>query len=131
MAKPELGTKRSCAGCGTKFYDFNRTPIVCPKCSAVYQLPVPRASAPAAKPEPAVSEQAPAKEAVDLVSLEEAEAEHAPAKRVAEPAEEDEFEIEDEPLDDDDDSFLEDDEEEDDDVSGLIGGGIAPGDEET
>lgn len=26
------GLKRVCAGCQTKFYDFNKTPVICPKC---------------------------------------------------------------------------------------------------
>lgn len=26
------GLKRVCAGCQTKFYDFNKSPIICPKC---------------------------------------------------------------------------------------------------
>jgi uncharacterized protein (TIGR02300 family) len=33
MAKPELGLKRVCVSCGTKFYDLLRTPAVCPKCA--------------------------------------------------------------------------------------------------
>ncbi len=33
MVKPELGTKRICVNCSTKFYDLTRTPAVCPKCS--------------------------------------------------------------------------------------------------
>jgi len=32
MAKPELGLKRVCVSCGTKFYDMARAPAVCPKC---------------------------------------------------------------------------------------------------
>jgi uncharacterized protein (TIGR02300 family) len=32
MAKPELGLKRACVSCGTKFYDMARAPAVCPKC---------------------------------------------------------------------------------------------------
>ncbi len=36
MSKPEWGTKRVCQSCTVKFYDFGRTPIVCPKCSAVF-----------------------------------------------------------------------------------------------
>ena len=36
MAKPELGTKRQCAGCGAKFYDLLKNPIVCPKCSTAF-----------------------------------------------------------------------------------------------
>ena len=31
MAKPEWGTKRI-GPCGTKFYDFNKNPIICPNC---------------------------------------------------------------------------------------------------
>ena len=31
MAKPEWGTKRT-GPCGTKFYDFNKIPIICPGC---------------------------------------------------------------------------------------------------
>ena len=31
MAKPEWGTKRT-GPCGTKFYDFNKNPIICPGC---------------------------------------------------------------------------------------------------
>ena len=38
MAKPELGTKRLCGNCGAKFYDLNKTPIVCPKCQTVMTL---------------------------------------------------------------------------------------------
>jgi uncharacterized protein (TIGR02300 family) len=32
MAKPELGLKRVCVACGTKFYDMMRAPAICPKC---------------------------------------------------------------------------------------------------
>ena len=31
MTKPEWGTKRT-GPCGTKFYDFNKSPIICPGC---------------------------------------------------------------------------------------------------
>ena len=31
MARPEWGTKRT-GPCGTKFYDFNKSPIICPGC---------------------------------------------------------------------------------------------------
>lgn len=27
------GKKRHCQACGTKYYDLNRTPVVCPKCA--------------------------------------------------------------------------------------------------
>ncbi|HZV19911.1 MAG TPA: TIGR02300 family protein, partial [Hyphomicrobiales bacterium] len=34
--KAERGTKRVCQSCGSKFYDLNRDPIVCPMCQSVY-----------------------------------------------------------------------------------------------
>lgn len=40
LPKPEWGTKRTCQSCGSKFYDFGRTPIVCPNCGAVFDLEV-------------------------------------------------------------------------------------------
>ncbi|MDF2095223.1 TIGR02300 family protein [Aquibaculum arenosum] len=36
MAKPEWGTKRMCQSCGAKFYDFSRSPILCPSCGATF-----------------------------------------------------------------------------------------------
>ena len=68
MSQPEWGTKRICQSCAVKFYDFGRTPIVCPKCSAVFDPETllksrrnrPAAPAkpikPAAPPEPKVSD---------------------------------------------------------------------------
>ena len=32
MKTPAWGTKRLCQACSTKYYDLNRTPILCPKC---------------------------------------------------------------------------------------------------
>ena len=32
MSKPEWGIKRVCPSCGIKYYDFNKSPIICPKC---------------------------------------------------------------------------------------------------
>ena len=32
MAKPELGLKRVCVSCSTKFYDLTKQPATCPKC---------------------------------------------------------------------------------------------------
>jgi uncharacterized protein (TIGR02300 family) len=28
--------KRTCQGCGVRFYDLQRDPIICPKCATVY-----------------------------------------------------------------------------------------------
>ncbi|MFP4126645.1 MAG: TIGR02300 family protein, partial [Alphaproteobacteria bacterium] len=41
MVKPEWGTKRICQSCGAKFYDFGRSPIVCPACGATFELESP------------------------------------------------------------------------------------------
>src|SRR5437660_10419304 len=82
VAKPELGTKRLCAGCGAKFYDLNKDPITCPKCGTVYEVAVvaprgrpdaaaARAAAAAAAAEPDVPES----QEAEFVSLEEADAE--------------------------------------------------------
>ena len=38
MAKAELGAKRRCLSCGAAFFDLNREPIVCPKCTTVFQV---------------------------------------------------------------------------------------------
>ena len=32
MSKLEWGIKRVCPSCGIKYYDFNKNPIICPKC---------------------------------------------------------------------------------------------------
>jgi len=42
MAKPELGTKRVCVACATRFYDLTKTPAVCPKCSTEQPIEQPR-----------------------------------------------------------------------------------------
>jgi uncharacterized protein (TIGR02300 family) len=41
--KAERGTKRTCQNpdCGSRFYDLNRDPIVCPICETVFQLAAP------------------------------------------------------------------------------------------
>ena len=32
MSKPEWGTKRICPSCNIKYYDFDKSPIICPSC---------------------------------------------------------------------------------------------------
>ena len=52
MAKVDLGTKRACLACGMRFYDFSRTPIICPGCGAEFNpenIIKSRKSRPAAK----------------------------------------------------------------------------------
>lgn len=132
MAKPELGTKRLCAGCGVKFYDLNKDPIVCPKCGTVFEPMATsvrgRPGTAAAAPEEEALPETP--EAAEFVSLEEADAEAqggGPTPAADIEGEED-VEVDDESLDDA--AFLETDEDEDEDVSDIIGEGIEP-DEET
>jgi len=48
MAKPELGLKRVCVACGTKFYDLLRSPPTCPKCATEQPAEQPRMRRPAA-----------------------------------------------------------------------------------
>lgn len=36
--KAARGTKRTCQGCGARFYDLENTPIVCPMCEAEFKL---------------------------------------------------------------------------------------------
>lgn len=115
MAKPELGAKRQCQSCGTKFYDFNKNPIACPKCGAIYQVvALTRTATRAVQEEESEIE----KENADTVSLEEVEETEPAAESIDV---EDEVEIEGDDAEDD--TFLEE-EESDDDVSGLIDGDI-------
>jgi uncharacterized protein (TIGR02300 family) len=126
VAKPELGIKRLCASCGVKFYDLSKTPIVCPKCSTVYEVTLPRAksdgrgaaaaAAATTVPEPEAAE-------TETVSLEEADAEASGHGKAEVPETVDDIEV-DEPIEDDDDddsTFIPDEEEGDDDVTDIIG----------
>ena len=144
MAKPELGTKRLCGSCGAKFYDLGKDPIVCPKCSTVFQVVVPvsrsrpdaavRAAAAAAAGVAAAAaaaakakeaEVAEAEEGADFVSLEDADAEAQGKKsETADVPDTDDIEVEeDESMDDA--AFIQEDEEEGDpDVTDIIGDGI-------
>mgnify|MGYP001464982970 FL=1 len=36
MANPEWGKKRICLACNTKFYDLNKSPIICPSCGTEF-----------------------------------------------------------------------------------------------
>ena len=36
MAKPEWGKKRICSACNSKYYDFNKSPIICPSCGTEF-----------------------------------------------------------------------------------------------
>jgi uncharacterized protein (TIGR02300 family) len=123
VAKPELGIKRLCAGCGAKFYDLSKTPIVCPKCSTVYEVTLPRGgksdsarhAAPAAAAEPEAAE-------VETVALDEADADTSGRVKADVPESVDDIETDETIEDDDDDStFIAEDEEGDEDVTDIIG----------
>lgn len=132
MAKPELGTKRLCAGCGAKFYDLSKDPITCPKCGTVFEVVVPvtrggRDAAAAAAAAAAASraqaketsEELPENTDVELVSLEDADAESEGKKGEAAAEGEDDIEIEET----EEAPFIEETEEGDDDVTDIIGEG--------
>jgi uncharacterized protein (TIGR02300 family) len=114
VAKPELGGKRQCQNCGAKFFDLNKSPILCPKCGTVFQAAPVRAS----RAQPASEEEEAVPANAELVPLEEADA---AADKVVEGAEDD-IDVEDDAAEDD--TFLEEEEEDDDDVSDLIDGDI-------
>lgn len=120
MAKPELGNKHQCQHCGTKFFDLNKTPVVCPKCGTVQQLAATTRMVRASAPDDDEMEN---ETGAELVSLDEAEA----TEENIDVGGDEDVEIEDDTGDDD--TFLEEEEEDNDDVSGLIDGDIA-GDEE-
>ena len=128
VAKPELGTKRVCPSCGTKYYDLKRNPITCPSCGTIFEIVAPKASTARRR---AAAAAAPVAEAVierepDTISLEDAEAEENEAEVVANedeealPEEAEALEVETEPAAEDDAAFLPEEEEEEGDVAGLL-----------
>ncbi len=106
-SKAARGTKRTCQNddCGSRFYDLNRDPIVCPICDSEYVV----ATAPEPEPEPE-----PVKEEVKEKPAE-AKAESGDALDAAESIEdiEDSDDID---SDDDNDTFLATDDDQDDTV---------------
>jgi len=126
--KADRGTKRVCQNCRSKFYDLNRSPIICPICHAVFEL---RTDAP--KPAFAASSKAAvvpddvvvAGDGIELVPLDEVEA--VENGEIADIDADDLVEIDDSDTDlgsdDDEETFLEDDDA-DPDVTGFVGGPI-------
>jgi uncharacterized protein (TIGR02300 family) len=47
---PQLGSKRVCVSCSTRFYDMTKAPPVCPKCGTVQPPEVVRVRAPVREP---------------------------------------------------------------------------------
>jgi uncharacterized protein (TIGR02300 family) len=124
MTKKEArGTKRTCQNseCGSRFYDLNRDPIICPVCRSAYVIAsaaltgVPVEDLKPKKTPEFKDSQEPAEEAVEseeAVALADIEGGEEPVA-----AEEDE-------------TFLEEEEEDGGDVSGIIGGNVDEGEEE-
>lgn len=120
--KAARGTKRTCLGCGNKFYDLNRDPITCPICSAVFRHQETRQKAAT----PVVDDEddevlTPAPASVETVSLDEVAAEEDEIPDL----EDGDIDIDDEDADigDSDEPFMEVEEDDDDnDVTGIVGG---------
>ena len=111
--KQARGTKRTCQNseCGSRFYDLNSSPIVCPICQSPYVI----ASAPAMAEAIAEDMPKPNKEFADPDAVAPADAPEVEAEGLAdiEPAEEAVAA---------DETFLEEEEEDGGDVSGILGG---------
>jgi uncharacterized protein (TIGR02300 family) len=114
VTKPELGNKHQCQQCGTKFFDLNKSPVICPKCGAVFHVALARSPRPGAGKD----KEPDAKIAPEFVSLDEANA--ADTDKIVAITDED-IEIEDDAGED---TFLEE-EETNDDVAGLIDDDLA------
>lgn len=121
--KHARGIKRTCQSCDERFYDLEKSPIICPHCGATYVI----ASSPAALAAlQAEQREALAKKSKKPVINEEADAEM--------PEVEGDEALADVETDDaagaDDETFLEEEEEEGGDMSNIIGGPAGEGDEE-
>lgn len=133
MTKAERGMKRVCSGCGAKFYDLNKDPIVCPVCETVFTAKE------TTRAKPVAAAEKPSKE-VDTDQVEEVEDSAGPEiVSLSDVADEedtdDDVDLDDAdidlgdddaeiPDDDDGDAFLEDDEEEGSDVTSIIPGSV-------
>ncbi len=122
MAKPDLGGKRQCQNCGTKFFDLNKDPIVCPKCGTVFQVTAASARS-ASRARIQDDEEAEIEPNAEVVPLEDVDAVDNGKVTAAVPDEDPDVE-EDDAAAVDDDTFLEEEEEDDGDVSDLIDGDI-------
>jgi uncharacterized protein (TIGR02300 family) len=116
VATADLGTKRLCPSCGARYYDLNKSPILCPRCGTQFEVPTGRSSRAAPAPKPVVEdEEVEVETEAEVISLEEAEEETAGTPDEAEEGDDAEAaEVEE-------DVFLEEEEEEGDDVSTIIG----------
>lgn len=120
MAKPELGTKRLCPGCGAKYYDLNRDPITCPKCGTIFEAVMTSRVAKATKAQEAQDDEEEADDAAapEIVTLEQADAEAEGGDDMPD-IDGDEVELDDDASGDDD-VFIDDEDEDDDAVPGIV-----------
>ncbi len=130
MVKAELGTKRTCPSCATRFYDLLKHPILCPKCGVSFVaaaiLPSKGEAAhapPTPKPREPVSDDAEPAD-VELVSLEDVEEPDTADDETAGIEDVDLGEDAEAAEDAEDDTFLVEEEEEGN-VTGLLDGGPA------
>jgi uncharacterized protein (TIGR02300 family) len=118
--KAERGAKRTCQNpeCGSRFYDLNRDPIVCPICQTVFKVDAPPAEALAAAPaqEARAAKRPAAKPEETLIEGDEDALPAIEGDDEAVAAEEDE-------------TFLEAEEEDGSDMTNIIGGPVAEPDE--
>lgn len=71
MVRPELGTKRVCVACNTRFYDLSHSPAICPKCGTEQPVEQPRLRRPGGN----VAEEKRPKKPVPVPGVEEADLE--------------------------------------------------------
>jgi uncharacterized protein (TIGR02300 family) len=136
VVKAELGTKRICPSCGSKFYDLLKSPIICPKCGTSFiaapllpskgEMPQAAVAKPREQPKP-VAEEAEEVPDVELVSLEEVEEGGEAEDETAAIADVDLGEEEETAEAEEDNTFLVEDEEESGDVTGYLDSGPAGG----
>jgi uncharacterized protein (TIGR02300 family) len=138
VVKAELGTKRTCPSCGTKFYDLLKSPIICPKCGVSFiaapllpskgDAPQAAVAKPVREPTPPPADAEEVSE-VELVSLEEVEEGGDQEDETAAIADVDLGEEDETAEAEEDSTFLVEDEEESSDVSGYLDSGPGGGKE--
>jgi uncharacterized protein (TIGR02300 family) len=115
----DRGTKRTCQNgeCGARFYDLNRSPIVCPICGSKYAIAHSTTAAAAVVPQEKAPRKVKREEFVEPAVAAEAEAEEALVDVDAD-------ETEDAAATEADETFLEEEEEDGGDVTNIIGGPV-------
>jgi len=115
----DRGTKRTCQNgeCGARFYDLNRSPIVCPICGSKYAIAHSTTAAAAVVPQEKGPRKVKREEFVEPAVAAEAEAEEALVDVDAD-------ETEDAAATEADETFLEEEEEDGGDVTNIIGGPV-------